>query len=92
MEYILLITLVVGILLINYRIGKIMQTQLELAQDLVNIKDQLVKVGAEVLAKVAALEAAVAGSGMTSPEVDAAMLDLKAVAQALDDLNPDPVV
>lgn len=92
MEYILLIIFVVGILLINYRIGKIMQTQLELAQDLVNIKDQLVKVGAEVLAKVAALEAAVAGSGMTSPEVDAAMLDLKAVAQALDDLNPDPVV
>ena len=45
----------------------------------------------EIVAKVAALEAAVSASGGTTPEVDAAVAELRAVAQALDDLNPDPV-
>ena len=72
------------------RLGKIMTDQTTLASDLAAIKDQLTKAAGEIVAKVAALEAAVSASGGTTPEVDAAVADLKAVAQALDDLNPDP--
>ena len=84
----------VGILiLINlYLIGNIMQTQSELYQSLMQIKDQLVKSAGEIVARVSALEAAMETAGMTSPAVDEAMQELKAIAQALDDLNPDPVV
>ena len=84
----------VGILiLINlYLIGNIMQTQSELYQSLMQIKDQLVKSAGEIVARVSALEAAMETAGMTSPAVDEAMQELKAIAQALDDLNPDPVI
>lgn len=69
-----------------------MQTQSELYQSLMQIKDQLVKSAGEIVARVSALEAAMETAGMTSPAVDEAMQELKAIAQALDDLNPDPVV
>lgn len=74
------------------RLWKIMTDQATHAAELAAIKDQLTKASGEIVAKVSALEAAVAAAGGTTPEVDAAVADLKAVAQALDDLNPDPVV
>jgi hypothetical protein len=43
----------------------------------------------EILAKIQALEDALAAAGNTSDEVDAAVQDLKASVQADDDLNPD---
>lgn len=68
---------------------KIMATQAELAQQLTDIRNQLQKASGEIQARVAALEAAIAAAGNTSPAVDAALADVKAIAQALDDLNPD---
>jgi len=76
---------------INYKIGEIMTTQTELVVELGLIKDQLLKASAEIVAHVQALEVAVANSGAVTPEVQAAVDALKAVAQGLDDLNPDPV-
>ena len=73
------------------RLGKIMTDQATHAAELAAIKDQLTKASGEIVAKVAALEAAFAAAGGTTPEVDAAVADLRAIAQALDDLNPDPV-
>jgi len=78
--------------LIFERLGRIMTDQATHAAQLAAIKDQLTKASGEIVAKVAALEAAVAAAGGTTPEVDAAVADLRAVAQTLDDLNPDPVV
>ena len=74
------------------RLWKIMTDQSTHAAELAAIKDQLTKASGEIVAKFDALAAALAAAGSTTPEVDAAMADLKAVAQALDDLNPDPVV
>ena len=88
-----IVVLVILLLISNiYLIGTIMQTQIELAQALSFIKDQLVKASAEIVERVAALEVAVANAGMTSAEVDAAVDGLKAIAQSLDDMNPDAVV
>jgi len=57
-------------------------TQAELAQALSNVSDQIQKGIDEV-------KAAVAASGNTTPEVDAALTRLQGFAQTLDDLNPD---
>jgi hypothetical protein len=70
----------------------IMATQNELAADLATVKAAVAKIGSETtttLQKVADLEAALAAGGMTSPAVDAALADLKAQVQAVDDLIPD---
>lgn len=71
------------------KITNIMATQAELAQSLRDIKAQADKAQAEIIAAVAALEAALAAAGTTTPEVDAALADLKTTVQGLDDLNPD---
>ena len=67
--------------------------QAELTQALVDLKAQNEKARAEIVAKIAALEAAVATAPLFgdcgSPEVEAALADLKASVQADDDLNPD---
>lgn len=66
-----------------------MATQAELAQQLRDITAQNEKARAEILAKIQALEDALAAAGNTSAEVDAAVADLKASVQTDDDLNPD---
>lgn len=66
-----------------------MATQAELAQELRDLKLQNDKARAEVLAKIQALEDALAAAGNTTPEVDAALADLKASVQTDDDIVPD---
>lgn len=65
-------------------------TQAELAAELAAVKVQNDKARAEVLAKIQALEDAIANAGNTTPEVDAALADLKASVQTDDDIVPDP--
>jgi ABC-type transporter Mla subunit MlaD len=71
-------------------LGKIFMTLEELTQVLNDTKAQLVKAAGEITAKIDALEAQLA-TVVTTPEVDAALAELKAVAQQLDDINPDVV-
>ena len=61
---------------------KILMNQQELAAALSKVSDQLQKGIDEV-------KTAIANSGNTTPEVDTALANLQAAAQALDDLNPD---
>lgn len=75
--------------LIFQLIKVIEMNQTELAQALVDIKAQADKAKTEIVDKVAALEAAIAAGNVTTPEVDAALADLKGSVQVLDDLNPD---
>lgn len=70
------------------KLEKVMSTQAELLQALQDTKAQLDKAAAEIVAKIAALEAAVAAGGNTTPAVDAALADLKTAAQVLDDIDP----
>jgi phenylpyruvate tautomerase PptA (4-oxalocrotonate tautomerase family) len=67
----------------------IAMNQQELAQALTDAAAQATKAKDEIVAKVAALEAAILAGGATTPEVDAALASLKGVVQTLDDLNPD---
>lgn len=55
---------------------------------LVSVKEQIEKAKAEVIAKIAALEAAL-GDVDLSPEAEAALESLKATAQGIDDIVPD---
>lgn len=66
-----------------------MATQKELAQALVDLKAQLSKVATEITTKIQSLQDALANAGNTTPEVDAALDEVKSAVQALDDLNPD---
>lgn len=68
-----------------------MSTQAELAAELRAVVEQNEKAHAEVVAKIADLEAALANAGNTTPEVDEALAALKASVQKDDDLNPDAV-
>jgi len=71
---------------------KIMADQAQLAADLTAISAQIAKIGTEstaTLQKVSDLEAALAGAGGTTPEVDAALAALKAQVQVVDDLVAD---
>lgn len=63
--------------------------QSELATELGNIKTQLAKVGTEVLGKLAALETALANQENVTPEVEAALAELKTSVSAIDGLIPD---
>lgn len=72
-------------------LGKILMTLDDLKQTIIDTKVQLAKAAGEITAKIEALEAQLANAGGTTPEVDAAVADLKAVAQQLDDINPDVV-
>lgn len=69
-----------------------MATQAELAQQLSEITAQNEKAKAEIVGKIADLEAAIANGGNTTPEVDAALASLKASVQSTDDIVPDPPV
>lgn len=67
----------------------IMENQTELANQLRGLKDQADKARAEIVAKIAALEAAMANGGPVTAEVQAAFDDLKASVQTVDDIVPD---
>lgn len=69
-----------------------MATQAELAQELRTVTAQVAKIGTETartLQKVIDLEALLAAGGTVSEEVLTALAELKAQAQATDDLTPD---
>jgi len=70
----------------------IMANQAETAQQLRDTNTTLLKAAAEISAQVVALETAVANAGNSTPELDAAVADLKTTADALDALNPDTTV
>jgi hypothetical protein len=74
---------------IHLKLDNIMATQAQLAQELRDVKAQNDKSRAEILAKIAALEEAIANGGGTTPEVDEALADLKASVQTDDDIVPD---
>lgn len=71
------------------KLNQIIMNQAELAAELAAIKEQNDKARAEVLQKIADLEAAIIAAGNTSLEVDAALAALKASVQTDDDIVPD---
>lgn len=74
---------------INQKLNKIMATQAEELQELKDLKTQSDKATAKIIAKIATLEAAVTNAGDVSPEVSAALDDLKASVGAEDAVVPD---
>lgn len=64
-------------------------TQAELAQQLTDAAAEAVKSKAEIVAKISDLETAITNAGNTSPEVDAALANLKDAVKGIDDLVPD---
>lgn len=71
------------------KLEEVLMNQQELANELRAVKDQNEKARAEIVAKIADLEAALNDAGNTTPEVDEALAALKASVQADDDLHPD---
>jgi phosphoglycerate dehydrogenase-like enzyme len=70
----------------------IIMTQAELAQQLTDVTAQNEKARAEILQKIADLEAAIVAAGNVTPEVEAALSALKTSVQTDDDIVPDPTV
>lgn len=68
---------------------KLMASQSEMAQQLRDMKAQNEKARAENADRLKKLEEAMAAAGASTPEVDAALADLKASIQSEDDENPD---
>ena len=64
-------------------------TQAELTQQLTDLKAQVDKVKTEIQSDLDKLAEAIANQGNVSPEVEAALSDLKASVQSADDLNTD---
>jgi len=75
---------------ITSRLDNIMD-KTQLAAALNEITAQNEKAKAEILAKIAALEAAVAEAGNTTPAIDEALAALKVSVQGSDDIG-DPTV
>ncbi len=73
------------------QIEEIQMELAELAATINNVNEQLGKATEEIVTKIIELEDALLQSNEMSAEVEAAVASLKASAQALDDLNPDPV-
>lgn len=71
------------------KLNLILMNQQELAQALTDLQTQTDKAKAEVLGKIAELEAAIAAAGSTTAEVDTALANLKASVQGVDDIIPD---
>lgn len=67
----------------------IMVTSTQFAADLVALKAQADKAKAEIVAKIAELEAAVTAGGAVSQEVLDAFAELKGSVQGIDDIRPD---
>lgn len=70
----------------------ILMTQAELLAQLQALKSQNEKAKVEITGKIATLETAIANQGQTTPEVDAALADLKQSIQGTDDIVPDAPV
>jgi hypothetical protein len=68
----------------------ILMNQVELARQLEELTVQNEKARAEIVARIAELEAALENAGTVSPEVTAALDALKASVQADDDMHADP--
>ena len=66
-----------------------MSTMEELQATLDAVGEQLTKASAEIVAEIATLQAEIANAGNTTPGVDASVARLQALAEALDQLNPD---
>lgn len=80
----------IGGLLLTFLQGKrIMTTQAQLAILLASISDQLEKASTELSAEIQTLTTEISNAGATTPEVDASVARLQAIAQKLDDMNPD---
>jgi conjugal transfer/entry exclusion protein len=75
--------------IIKLKLHNMAKSQAETAQELRDIQAQNEKARAEILQKIADLEAALANAGNTSDEVDAAVQALKASVQTDDDIVPD---
>ncbi len=74
------------------KVDTIMATQAELAEDLRTQAAKIDKIGTEtdgLKASIADLEQALLNAGNTTPEVDAAMADVKSRLQAVDDKVTD---
>jgi len=74
------------------RLDTIMASQAELAAELATVTAEVEKIGNEtraLLQKIDDLTAALATSGATTPEVDAALAALKAQVLIVDQLVPD---
>jgi chromosome segregation ATPase len=77
---------------LHRKVNLIMANNEQLAAELRAVSTQLAKIGVETsatLAKVVELETIIANGGTSTPEVDEALAELKARAQAADDLVPD---
>ena len=74
---------------INNKIGTLVMTGQEALAAIQAVGTQLTKAKDEIVAKLAQLEAALANTNLP-PEAEAALTDLKAQAQALDDVVPTP--
>jgi len=72
-------------------LGQIIMKLDGLKQALDNTKAQLLKASSEIQTKIENLEIELQNQD-TTPEVDTALEELKAVAQQLDDIVPDAVV
>ncbi len=76
---------------INHNLEKIMSTQAEAAAALAALAAQVDKAKAEVLAKIAELQAAADAAGAVTPELQAAIDAVGVAAQGIDDVVPDAV-
>ncbi|MBP8100964.1 MAG: hypothetical protein KAY54_03685 [Burkholderiaceae bacterium] len=74
---------------IQERLDRIMTTQAELALQIAALTEQNEKARAEVLAKIADMQAALDAAGAVDPAVLTAFDSLKASVQADDDIVPD---
>jgi predicted S18 family serine protease len=74
---------------INKKLKVMSLSQNQAAADLIALKAQQEKIYAEFSVKLQALSDAITANGNVSPEVEAALAELKASVQATDDLVPD---
>ncbi len=74
---------------IQERLDRIMTTRAELALQIAALTEQNEKARAEVLAKIADMQAALDAAGAVDPAVLTAFDSLKASVQADDDIVPD---
>jgi seryl-tRNA synthetase len=79
----------IGLAAILYTLRRISMDQAALAQQIRDLTAQNEKAAAEQRAALKKLQDALDAAGSTTPEVDAALSELKASIQAEDDANPD---
>lgn len=67
----------------------LMTTQAQTLAILTDVKAKLSEASTELTAKIAELTAAIAAAGNNTPEVDAALADVTAIATSLADVVPN---